>query len=49
MLEVRDDRIQRLGTIPVTGAASQNVSVEVQLPQRPRRVVINARNDVLTR
>jgi hypothetical protein len=48
-LDLGDDRIQRLGTIPVTGAASQNVSVEVQLPQRPRRVVINARNDVLTR
>jgi hypothetical protein len=48
-LDFGDDRIQRLGTIPVTGANSQNVSVEVQLPQRPRRVVINARNDVLTR
>ena len=47
-LDLGNDRMERLGTIPVTGSATQNVSVELELPQRPRRVLINARHDVLS-
>ena len=48
-LEFGDDRLQRLGMVPLKGAVTQKLSVEVELPQRPRRVIVNARNDVLSR
>jgi aminopeptidase N len=48
-LDFGDDKIQRLGTVHLNGPSTQNLSVEVPLPQKPRRVVINARNDVLSR
>lgn len=44
-----DDKIQRLGTVHLNGPATQTLSVEVPLPQRPRRVLANARSDVLSR
>lgn len=48
-LEFGDDRLQRLGMVPLKGTVTQKLSVEVELPQRPRRVIVNARNDVLSR
>jgi hypothetical protein len=48
-LDLGDDRIERLGLLPLSGPVTQKVSVEIELPQRPRRVVINARHDVLSR
>jgi hypothetical protein len=48
-LDFGDDRVQKLGMMQLVGAATQKVSVEVALPLKPRRVLINARNDVLTR
>jgi hypothetical protein len=48
-LEFADDRIQKLGTVHLNGPARQNLNVEIQLPQRPRRVILNGRNDVLSR
>jgi len=43
------DRVGRLGTIAITGSATAKLSVEVNLPQRPRRALINAMHDVLSR
>ena len=48
-LDFGDNRVQKLGVIPLNGPATQKLSVDVQLPQKPRRVLINARNDVLAR
>jgi hypothetical protein len=48
-LDFGEERLQRLGMVTLKGPATQKLSVEVELPQRPRRVVLNARNDVLSR
>jgi aminopeptidase N len=48
-LDFGNDRVGRLGTIAVTGSTTAKVSVEVNLPQRPRHVLINAMHDVLSR
>ena len=48
-LDLGNDRIERLGTIAVNGSAVQKVSVTVDIPVRPRRVMINAMHDVLSR
>ena len=48
-LDLGNDRIVRLGTAPVIGSTTAKMSAEVNLPQRPRRVLINAMHDVLTR
>jgi hypothetical protein len=48
-LDFGDEKIERLGLLPLSGPVTQKVSVEIELPQRPRRVVINARHDVLSR
>jgi hypothetical protein len=48
-IDFGNDRVGRLGTIAVTGSTTAKVSVEVNLPQRPRRVLINAMHDVLSR
>jgi aminopeptidase N len=48
-LDFGEDRLQRLGMVTLKGPATQNLSVEVELPQRPRRAILNARNDVLSR
>jgi hypothetical protein len=48
-LDLGNDRVERLGTVRVSGAVSQKVTAEVELPQRPRRVLINAMHDVLSR
>jgi len=48
-LDFGNDRVGRLGTIAITGSATAKLSVEVNLPQRPRRALINAMHDVLSR
>lgn len=48
-LDLGDDRIERLGLLPLSGPVTQRVSVEIELPQRPRLALINARHDVLSR
>ncbi|HET9192153.1 MAG TPA: M1 family aminopeptidase [Vicinamibacterales bacterium] len=48
-IDFGDDRVALLGSIALTGATTQKVSVERNLPQKPRRVVINAHYDVLSR
>jgi hypothetical protein len=48
-LDFGDDKIQKLGTVSLTGSQTRSMSVDVALPQKPRKVLINARNDVLTR
>lgn len=48
-LDFGDEKIERLGLLPLSGPVTQKVSVDIELPQRPRRVVINARHDVLSR
>jgi hypothetical protein len=39
-------RIMRLGEMAITGSATRDF--EVKLPQKPKRVMINANNDILT-
>jgi hypothetical protein len=48
-IDFGNDRVGRLGTVAITGSTTAKVSVEVNLPQRPRRVLINAMHDVLSR
>jgi hypothetical protein len=36
----------RLGEMAITGSATRDF--EVKLPQKPKRVMINANNDILT-
>ena len=48
-LDFGNDKVGRLGTIAVTGSATAKLSVEVNLPQRPKRALINAMHDVLSR
>jgi aminopeptidase N len=48
-LDFGDDKLQKLGTIHLNGLQTQNVSADVALPQKPKKVLINARNDVLAR
>jgi hypothetical protein len=48
-VDLGNDRVSRLGSVAITGSTTSKVSVEVSLPQRPRRVLINAMHDVLTR
>jgi aminopeptidase N len=48
-LDLGNDRFERLGTVGIAGSATQKLSVDVNIPQKPRRVVINAFHDVLTR
>jgi hypothetical protein len=48
-LDFGGDRTPRLGSIAVTGATTVKVSVEVALPQKPRRVFINGFHDVLSK
>jgi hypothetical protein len=48
-LDYGNDRIARLGSAVLTGSTTSRLSVEVNLPQRPRRVLINAMHDVLSR
>ena len=43
------NRIVRLGSATITGSTTSKMSVDVTLPQRPRRVLINAMHDVLSR
>ena len=44
-----NDRLEKIGTIPLSGSVTNKVSAELELPQRPRRVIINAMHDVLSR
>jgi hypothetical protein len=48
-LDFGNDRITKLGSVAITGSTTAKMSVEVNLPQRPRRVLINAMHDVLSR
>jgi hypothetical protein len=46
-LDFGNDKTARLGTLPIPGATSTKINVEVALPQKPRRVSINGYHDVL--
>jgi hypothetical protein len=48
-IDFGDDRLGFLGSIAVTGSTTQKLSVTANLPQKPRRVLINAHYDVLSR
>jgi hypothetical protein len=48
-LDFGDERVQRLGFIQVIGSTTQKLSLDLSIPRKPRRVLINAHNDVLTR
>jgi Peptidase family M1 domain len=48
-IDFGNDKVSRLGTVALTGPTTSKMSVEVNLPQRPRRVLINAMHDVLSR
>jgi hypothetical protein len=48
-LDFGNDRITKLGSVAITGSTTAKMSVEVNLPQRPRRVLVNAMHDVLSR
>jgi hypothetical protein len=48
-IDFGDDRQGFLGSIAVTGSTTQKLSVTANLPQKPRRVIINAHHDVLAR
>jgi len=48
-LDFGDDLLVRLGRVNLIGTASQQVTQELELQRAPRRVVINARHDVLAR
>lgn len=48
-IDFGDDRLGPLGSIALTGSTTQKLSVDVSLPQKPRRLVINAHHDVLAR
>jgi hypothetical protein len=48
-LDYGNDRLSRLGTVAMTGSTTGPLSLEVVLPQRPQRVLINAMHDVLSR
>lgn len=48
-LDLGNDRLERLGTLALRGSTAGKISVDVNIPARPRRVLINAMHDVLTR
>ncbi len=48
-LDFGGERLPRLGSVAITGATTVKVNVEVSLPQKPRRVLINGFHDVLSR
>ena len=48
-IDFGDDRLGFLGSLAVTGSTTQKLSVTANLPQKPRRVIINAHHDVLSR
>jgi hypothetical protein len=48
-LDFGNGRLTKIGTVPMSGTAVQKMSAELELPQRPRRVLINGRHDVLSR
>jgi aminopeptidase N len=48
-LDLGNERIVRLGSATITGSTTSKMSVDVNLPQRPRRVLVNAMHDVLSR
>ena len=48
-LDFGDNRLERLGTVALSGPVAQKVSADIGLPARPRRVLINGMHDVLTR
>jgi aminopeptidase N len=48
-LDLGNDRLGRLGSIAIAGSNTVKVSVDVALPQKPRRVFINAHHEILAR
>ncbi len=48
-LDLGNDRLGRLGSIAIAGSNTVKVNVDVALPQKPRRVFINAHHEVLAR
>jgi hypothetical protein len=48
-VDLGGDRVEKIGTLVLTGSVKQKVGAELELPQRPRRVLVNAFHDVLSR
>lgn len=48
-LDYGKDELARLGAVRLIGTAPQKVEAEIPLPRAPKRVVLNALNDVLAR
>lgn len=48
-LDFGRDELARIGTVHLVGNANANVETELPVPRQPKRVLINAMHDVLTR
>jgi aminopeptidase N len=48
-LDFGNDRFVRLGVGTITGSTTSRMSADVALPQKPRRAIVNAMHDVLSR
>jgi hypothetical protein len=48
-LDLGNDRLERLGTIPVIGSSSVKLNVDINIPIKPRRALVNSFHDVLAR
>ena len=48
-VDLGNERVEKIGTLPLTGSISQKVGTELELPLSPRRVFVNAMHDVLSR
>jgi aminopeptidase N len=48
-LDLGNARVERLGTVAFSGPRTQKVAADLDLPARPRRVLINGMHDVLVR
>ncbi|MEO8033115.1 MAG: M1 family aminopeptidase [Acidobacteriota bacterium] len=48
-IEFADGNMARIGAIRLTGLAPQSLNIELALPQAPKRVLVNAHHDVLSR
>jgi aminopeptidase N len=48
-LEMGNDRIARLGQIQIAGTTPAKIDVTIPLPSAPKKIMVNALHDVLTR
>ena len=48
-VELGKGELARVAVLPMVGAAARSVDIAVKLPKKPRRVLINARGEVLAR